>query len=99
MSNNFKSGSHRPSENDFPAGWRWLGRIVIFLVTTQNRWRTSRKERKRLTELTRTITIFREQQTKARANGLAHRERILNVGLYVLVMDRDFSVLKTEMVS
>ncbi len=47
----------------------------------------------------RAITIFREQQTKARANGLIHRDRILNVGLYLLLMDRDFSILQVEMVS
>ena len=98
-SNRFQSQSHIPSPNDFPVGWRWLASLVIFLVTNRNRWRTSRKERKRLIELTRTITILRDQHRKARANGLAHRERILNVGLYVLLMDRDFSVLRTEMVS
>ena len=88
-----------PSENDFPVGWRWLGRLVILFVKSRNWWRTSRREKKRLIELSRTITILRDQKTRARANGLAHRERILNVGLYVLLMDRDFSVLKTEMVS
>src|SRR5437868_13191195 len=51
MSN--KSGSRMPSENDFPAGWRWLGRIVILLVTTRNRWRESCREKKDLIELTR----------------------------------------------
>ena len=69
------------------------------MVTSRNQWRTSRKEKKRLVELTRTIAILREQHRKARDGGLAHRERILNVGLYVLLMDRDFSVLRTEMVS
>lgn len=99
VSENSGSQSDIPSENNFPAGWRWLGRLIIFFVTNRNRWRTSRKERKRLIELTRTITTLRDQHRKARANGLSHRERILNVGLYVLLMDRDFSVLKTEMVS
>ena len=88
-----------PSENNFPVGSRWLGRIIILFITSRNRLRTSRKERKRLVELSRTITILRDEHRKARANGFAHRERILNVGLYVLLMDRDFSILKTEMVS
>jgi hypothetical protein len=96
---NSPSQSAIPSENDFPAGWRWLARLVIFLITSRNRWRTSRNETKRLVELTRTIAIFRDQHRKARNNGLVHRERILNVGLYVLLMDRDFSVLRIEMVS
>jgi HSP90 family molecular chaperone len=98
-SDNFQSQSHIPNQNDFPAGWRWLASLVIFFVTSRNRWRTSRTEKKRLVELTQTITILRDQQAKARVNGLPHRERILNVGLYVLLMDRDFSVLKTEMAS
>jgi hypothetical protein len=99
VSENSGSKSNFPSENDFPAGWRWLGRLVIFFVTTRNRWRTSRSERKRLIELCHAITILRNEHRKARANELAHRERILNVGLYVLLIDRDFSVLRTEMVS
>jgi len=94
-----ESQSDIPSENNFPFGWRWLGRLVIFFITNRNRLRTFRKEKKRLIDLIRAITIFREQQTKARASGLLHRERILNVGLYVLLMDRDFSPLKIEMVS
>ena len=99
MTENSRSQSDIPSENDFPVGWRWLGRFVIFFITNRNRWRTSRKGKKRLIELMRAITIFREQQTKARANGLIHRDRILNVGLYLLLMDRDFSILQVEMVS
>jgi hypothetical protein len=59
----------------------------------------SRREKKDLTELTRTITILRDQQTQARTNELVHRERILNVGLYVLLMYRDIYVLRADMVS
>jgi hypothetical protein len=94
-----KSEFHIPSERDFPVGWRWLARFITLFVTSRNRWRTSRRERKRLIELARTIATLREQQTKARENRLIHRDRILNVGLYLLLMDRDFSVLKMEMVS
>jgi hypothetical protein len=99
VTENSGSQSDIPSENNFPGGWRWLGRLVIFFVTNRNRWRTSRNESKRLVELTRTITIFRDQHAKARAHRLVHRERILNVGLYLLLMHRDFSILKREMVS
>jgi hypothetical protein len=98
-SNDLQSQSHLPNRSDFPVGWRWLASLVTFLVTSRNRRRTSRDERKRLVELERTIKILRDQQLKAREAGLIHKERIFNVGLYLLLMDRDFSFLKIEMVS
>jgi hypothetical protein len=99
VTENSRSQPDIPSENNFPVGWRWLGRLVILIITSRNRWRTSQGEKRRLIELTRTIKILRDQQSKAREAGLIHKERIFNVGLYLLLMDRDFSFLKIEMVS
>jgi hypothetical protein len=45
------------------------------------------------------ITTTRKELIRARELGLVDAERIYNVGLYVLLADRDFSVLKVEMVS
>jgi len=45
------------------------------------------------------IATLAEQKVKAQERGLVHVERISNVGLYLLLMDRDFAVLKVDMVS
>lgn len=88
-----------PSISDFPRGWRWLGAAVITFVTTRNRWRTTRSEQKRRPVLNHTINTLREQQLKCRDYGLSDLERVNNVSLYLLLVDRDFSFMKTEMVS
>src|SRR5205814_3605934 len=72
---------------------------VVFIVVTRNRFRTWRRERKRLLVLDRTIDIIRSEQSKAQAQELIHRSRVYNVALYVLLIDRDLSILKTLMVS
>ena len=88
-----------PSAEDFPHGWRWLGRTAIWFITTRNRWRTSRAERKRVVVLDATIQTLREQQSKCPERGLSHMERVHNVSLYFLLVDRDLSFWKLEMVS
>ena len=88
-----------PGHLDFPRGWRWFGKFVVFIVVTRNRFRTWRRERKRLLVLDRTIDIIRSEQSKAQAQELIHRSRVYNVALYVLLIDRDLSILKTLMVS
>ena len=49
--------------------------------------------------LDQTIEIFRNEQFKAREHELIHRSRMCNLGLYLLLVDRDLSILKTQMVS
>jgi hypothetical protein len=88
-----------PDHKNLPRGWRWLGKLLILSVIRRNQWRTWKTERKRIPVLDSTIGTFREQQYKARERGLVHVERVYNVGLYVLLMDRDFSILKFDMVS
>lgn len=88
-----------PSEEDFPAGLQWLGRLVIDAIVFRNRCRSVADERARLPTVRSTIETFREQLANARANGLVHVERVFNVGLYVLLIDRDFGAVKVEMVS
>lgn len=88
-----------PSASDFPRGWRWLGAAVITYVTIRNRWRTTRSERKRGPVLNHTINTLREQQLKCQEYGLSDLQRVNNVSLYLLLVDRDFSFMKTEMVS
>jgi hypothetical protein len=88
-----------PDHRDFPQGWRWFGKILIFFLKSKNHRSITRKESNRIPHLEAAIQTLREQQIKARERGLVHAERIHNVGLYILLMDRDFSVLKIEMVS
>lgn len=65
----------------------------------RNRRRTLKAEKKRLPALEAAITTLTEQKVKAQERGLVHAERIYNVGLYLLLMDKDFAVLKVDMVS
>src|SRR5439155_9873380 len=88
-----------PDPQYFQRGCRWFGRVLIFFLTAQNRRRALRSERKHLPAWESAITTLREETQKSRENGLVDRARVLNVGLYLLVMDRDFSVLKLDMVS
>lgn len=43
-------------------------------------------------------TLYRETET-ARQKGWLHRERLMNVSLFVLVLERDFAEYRLEMVS
>lgn len=45
------------------------------------------------------METLKRELLKARERGTDHAARILNVGLFVLLMDRDFAVLKVDMVS
>ena len=88
-----------PEHRDFPKGWRWFGKALIFYLTNRNRRHTLRAEKERLPALESAIATLTEQKLKAQERGLVHAERIHNVGLYLLLMDRDFAVLKVDMVS
>ncbi|MEK7675205.1 MAG: hypothetical protein AAB676_05130 [Verrucomicrobiota bacterium] len=88
-----------PGHKHFPYGWRWFGKLLIWFLVSRNRRSVLKKERKRIPALDSAIKTVRREQLKARERGLVHAERVFNVGLYVLVMDRDFSVLKVDMVS
>lgn len=88
-----------PDPRDLPRGSRWFGKALIFFLTRRNRLQTLRGERKRIPALESAIATLKAQKIKAQELGLVHAERIHNVGLYLLLMDRDFSVLKVDMVS
>ena len=88
-----------PDHRDFPKGWRWFGKALIFYLTNRNRRHTISAEKKRLPALELAIATLTEQKIKAQERGLVHAEPIHNIGLYLLLMDRDFAVLKVDMVS
>jgi hypothetical protein len=88
-----------PGHQDFPKGWRWLGKVLVFYLMNRNRRRVLRAEKKRLPVLESAIATLAKQKVKAHERGLVHVEQIHNVGLYLLLMDRDFAVLKVDMVS
>ena len=88
-----------PSADQFPPGWRWFGRALIGYLCNRNRRSVLAAERKRLPALESAIATIKRELLRARELGLLDAERVHNVGLYVLLMDRDFAVLKVEMVS
>jgi hypothetical protein len=88
-----------PDHTDFPQGWQWFGKLFIRLLVTRNRRRVLRTERKRMPVLDATIETVRDELLKARERGTVHAERVFNVGLFILLVDRDFAVLKVDMVS
>lgn len=91
--------SSLPSPTTFPVGWRWLGRAPIAYLTLRNRWRSWLRERRRLRVLDETIQTLRQQQQKCRDLGLLDIERVYNVALYLLLIDRDGASIRGEMVS
>src|SRR5436853_6536521 len=86
-----------PDEKVLPPRLQWLGRLFIDTVASTVRWRISAEESRRLPVLDSTIETLREELTRARKHGLEHMEALFNVGLYALLLDRDFAVVKTEM--
>ena len=88
-----------PDHTNFPRGWQWFGELFIRLLVSRNRRCVLRTELKRIPELDATIETVRDELLKARERGTLHAERVFNVGLFVLLMDRDFAVLKVDMVS
>lgn len=88
-----------PSHSDLPRGWQWLGKFLIWFVVSRSRRRALREERVRLPILESTIETAKSELIKARERGADHTVRVFNVGLFVLLMDRDFAVLKVDMVS
>jgi hypothetical protein len=57
----------------------------------------SADEQARLPRLDEAIATSRKELLRARDMGLEDRERVFNVGLYILLMDRDFAVVKLQM--
>ncbi len=91
--------SSLPSPAMFPRGLRWLGRGLIAGVVLHNRWRSWRRERPRMRILEKTIETLRQQQRKCRDLGLEDMDRVYNVSLYLLLVDRDAASIRAEMVS
>jgi hypothetical protein len=91
--------SNVPDHENLPRGWRWLAKLLILFLRSRNQWRTWNVERKRLPILDGTIKIFRDGLERCRKLGLADADRIYNVGLYLLLADRDCAVLKVQMIS
>jgi hypothetical protein len=82
-----------------PKHFRWLGRLLMALIVGRNRWRLLKAERRRVPEIESAIELFYEQAVKYRRDGWAHRARLANVSLFILVLERDIAEYKVEMVS
>jgi len=91
--------SNVPDYENLPRGWHWLAKLLILFLRSRNQWRTWNVERKRLPILNGTIKIFRDGLARCRKLGLADADRIYNVGLYLLLADRDCAILKVQMIS
>ena len=88
-----------PDPGSFPRGWRSLAKLLIVFLRSRNQWRTWKVEKKRIPALDASINIFRKELLRCRELGLVDAERIYNVGLYLLLTDRDCAILKVQMVS
>jgi len=88
-----------PRAEDVPRQWRWFARLLTLYLVSRNRRSTLKTERVRVPALDSAILTGKQEIERSRKYGTVHSERILNVGLYVLLMDRDYAVLKLEMVS
>jgi hypothetical protein len=88
-----------PKPEDYPSGWQWFGRIVIYWVTSRNQRRGLKRHRKNIPALENTIATLKEQLAKSQKHGLEDAIRIHNVGLYLLLMNRDVAIIRLDIVS
>lgn len=88
-----------PNHADLPVGWQWFGKLFIWFIVARNRRGALRRERERLPVLDGAIETARGELVKARERGMIHAERVFNVSLFMLLVDRDFAVLRVDMVS
>jgi hypothetical protein len=84
---------------DFPRGSQWLGRLVLYYLMTRNHRNALRSERKLSIYRESAIEAMRQLLQSAANNGLPHVQKVSNLSLYLLLMDRDFAILKVDMVA
>ena len=71
-------------------------KLISYPVIFVNRIRHLIKEPKRIRQLEKTISVIRREYDRADKKGMPHYRNIYNVGLYVLVLEHDFAVLKHD---
>lgn len=69
---------------------------IALLIIAKNRSAHLVRERKRLKTLEETIAIVRKEHEKSIARKMPHYERIHNVGLYVLLLEYDLAMLRSD---
>lgn len=69
---------------------------IALPVIAWNRASHLLRERKRIAVLEDTIRVIRSNHDKAKQHELPHFQRIYNVGLYLLLFEYDFSILKND---
>lgn len=84
---------------DFPRGSQWLGRLVLYYLMTRNHRNALRSERKHSIYRDSAIEAVRQLLQSAAKNCLPHVKTVSNLSLYLLLMDRDFSILKVDMIA
>src|SRR5262249_12903510 len=87
------------ADQSLSAWLQWVAQLFKDSLAMTNRWRRTSEERQRLAVLDSTMSTVREQLANARTTGLDHLAGVYNVGLYLLLVDRVFSVVSIEMVS
>ncbi len=71
-------------------------RVIKYPVIIFNRITHLIKETRRIKELEKTILVIRREYDNAVQMKMEHYRNIYNVGLYVLVLEQDISVLKHD---
>jgi hypothetical protein len=84
----------KPAAQEFKRKHPSAARLIERLVTWRYKRRIQRSERPRLRVLEETIHTVRAQHAKFCDHGFADTIAVSNAALYVLLFDRDFSVLK-----
>ena len=71
-------------------------KLISYPIIFFNRINHLIKEHKRIRELEKTIIVIRREYENAVKMNLPHYRNIYNVGLYVLVLEHDMTVLKHD---
>lgn len=84
------------SKDTFPAQSELFGlflRVFMFFRRIKFRWR----ERRRLRELAKTFLSIKRLYDQSEELGLENVKKVHNVGLYILILDRDLTTLSWDM--
>ena len=71
-------------------------KLISYPVIVVNRIIHLVKEPKRIRKLEKTIEVIRREHNKAHDRGMVHYRNVYNVGLYVLILEHDITVLKHD---
>lgn len=71
-------------------------KLLALPIIVWNRLSHLVRERKRISAIEGAIKSIRREYDRAKKNRMPHFQRVYNVGLYILVFEYDFSILKND---